>query len=627
MDDCLMQTRSTKLISRLIYRESALMKPNTQSLFQHSLYTNIYPNKTSFDTEHQPFFLVRKFSPDGRHLVCFSQNQHALRLYRYCIPFQSVNAGQSTDESDAALPRLGVPELRFSDVFTQVYERVITGGSAMLCKDFCLFTRNKKHMILASATPSNCRLAEAQRFPTSLTCITNQDDVTFWVIDVLTGDICDSKTYRNDYMYLTNHAGVHLFDNLLGITSVQNQCIYILMIKDSGQMVEVNTVGYFSREDDELQIAMQSEAELKFNNDVMEKQLNDAKDAEAVETNDGRLTRASLTPQLVNGVSRELLEIAFLRTTTTISNDVAYALFNRSIDDHHNNHEVPIARGVNSNTANIMNASRRWNPRLQLNQTGMNGFFSSASEIAFGTSIPPQITEELMPMGAIKQRIMAYLYKRALTSSFPGAMNHFHLTFPHFVSMVMWRMQFLDRHRILIKLGSIENITGRAAEPSTGFAAFFAVYCMKTTAVLGVFENNSEELFEMFEKWDMFCEGSVSFDDPVVLPSRPNTSSYARQLVRKQMFAVTKARNGGWAQAIRRVLSSLPVNPQSFSESPYFDHGLFSYDDKTLNSSERIRPFVDAPCKFYCRETGRHKFRLDTTSEQGQRLTSASNHK
>lgn len=64
-------------------------------------------------------------------------------------------------------------------------------------------------------------------------------------------------------------------------------------------------------------------------------------------------------------------------------------------------------------------------------------------------------------------------------------------------------------------------------------------------------------------------------------------------------------------QSIKRVLSSVPFNPQSFSESPYYDMQLYSYDEKVINAADRVRPCQEYPCKFYDRKTGRFKFKLD----------------
>lgn len=72
------------------------------------------------------------------------------------------------------------------------------------------------------------------------------------------------------------------------------------------------------------------------------------------------------------------------------------------------------------------------------------------------------------------------------------------------------------------------------------------------------------------------------------------------------MYTVKKARNGGAIQAMKRVLATLPMNPQSFTPSPYFDHNLFHFDEKVITSLDRSRSCAnDFPLKFYHRSSGK----------------------
>lgn len=47
------------------------------------------------------------------------------------------------------------------------------------------------------------------------------------------------------------------------------------------------------------------------------------------------------------------------------------------------------------------------------------------------------------------------------------------------------------------------------------------------------------------------------------------------------------ARGGGVVEATKRLLSQLPISAQSYSNSPYLDLSLFSYDDKWVSMLER----------------------------------------
>lgn len=66
------------------------------------------------------------------------------------------------------------------------------------------------------------------------------------------GVVLDERVFRNDYVNLAHSMGVFLYDNLLAIVSLRYQRIHILQIRDSGNLVDVRTIGEFCREDDEL---------------------------------------------------------------------------------------------------------------------------------------------------------------------------------------------------------------------------------------------------------------------------------------------------------------------------------------------------------------------------------------
>ncbi|KAL2914408.1 acid phosphatase det1 [Polyrhizophydium stewartii] len=658
--------------------------------------------------------------------------------------------------TSAAQPDLQHDPLQFDDFFSLKYERLLTSGSEMLCKDFCLFTLNKRHMILASAVPSGSSGREGRRFPHSLSCIKSLDNITFWVIDIETGDVCDKKVFKNDYIYLTHHAGVHLYEDLLGITSVQNQCIHVLHIKDSGQLVHVSTIGYYVHEDDALVLSAQREAEERFQQQMraLEEEYGDWTMPQLGLPGASALgaTAPGDPDDLDAAAAHEAIRLARLRILLGASaNRGQRSLFGLPLplahhlggagDDSPNaprggpsystlqqrhmsplprtqrhgvmhpvalatghplipadrlaesaTHQVPhrtlsrpirraISRALQAQSSALPNPSLAGGAlhlNLHLgNAAGVSLHPSDAAPFATtGAAIfppglgfthhaaggainagqpdhngPPHQSSTLLaflmqptsegglgwpdqsapataldtassipderqaPMSGIKHRVLAYLYRRAVTSTNPGAMSRFHLVYPHISSLVMWRMQFLDRRHILIKLGSIDNVTGTTPEPSTGYTSFFAIYSLDTTQVLGVFENNSQELFEMFEKWD--CFRGTAYNNPIQLATRPSNNEYARELVRRHMYTVRKARNGGFSQAIKRVLSSLPINAQSFSDSAYFDNSLFSYDDKALNSCDRLRPGLEFPCKFYSRHNARYKFKLETNTKPG----------
>ncbi|KAJ3325347.1 acid phosphatase det1 [Boothiomyces sp. JEL0866] len=473
------------MFHKVVNREFGLQKQKNQSF-----YTQIYPNKTLYNQIFNDS--IRKFSSCGNFLICFSKENHGIAVYLYKPP--------------------GINNPKLENYFTLKYEVYLAPDPQVLCTDFLLFTRNKKHMIVvAAATCSNI----VKKYPNSLSCITPLDDITFYVIEIASGIICDKKVFTSDYIYLANHSGCHLFNDYFGITSVQNQCIYIYVIKPDGKFVHMLDLGWHCNADDQL---------------VLDDQF------------------------------RKEMHHAELDFQTRI-------LFNDS-------HQVP-------------------------SDAGYSYLFNSTVSIEI-----PVNENKNVPLPGLVQKTMAFLYHKALESN---TLGHFYQSFSYFSSLVMWRMQFISESLIMIKLGSINNICGRTND-NVAYTAFFVFYCLESKEVVGVYENSSPELLRMFETNPCFTV--PSFPDEQNNITTVSNNKYARELIKKHMYAVLKAKNGGKSQSIKRILSALPINPQSFSESPYFNLDLFSFDEKVINSCDRIRNCTDYPVKFFDRKTGKLVFKL-----------------
>jgi hypothetical protein len=97
-------------------------------------YSYIYPISTTIDTLNYDI-TIRKFSPNGDFLICFSQNLHYVKVFQYSLP------SKVTVEIENWNFLTG-----FDDYFTMVYEINLCSGSESICADFCLFTMNKKHV-------------------------------------------------------------------------------------------------------------------------------------------------------------------------------------------------------------------------------------------------------------------------------------------------------------------------------------------------------------------------------------------------------------------------------------------------------------------------------------------------
>jgi hypothetical protein len=216
------------------------------------------------------------------------------------------------------------------------------------------------------------------------------------------------------------------------------------------------------------------------------------------------------------------------------------------------------------------------------------------------------------PIMGLKHRFMAYLYNQAAQSPEPAkSLGLFYQQFNQYASLVMWKMQLLDESHLLIKFGNVDGVVrGHQGDSGSQQNAFFVVYNMYSTEILGVYENSSREFAQTFEQ---FCEHfrACSYSGSnMKYRSTCSNNVFVREHLLKQKLAVTNSRNGGELQAVKRILSALPFSPQAWSESPYFDKSLFNYDEKLISATERPKPCAEFPIKFYSRVDGQVQFKL-----------------
>ncbi|GAY47478.1 hypothetical protein CUMW_104830 [Citrus unshiu] len=169
----------------------------------------------------------------------------------------------------------------------------------------------------------------------------------------------------------------------------------------------------------------------------------------------------------------------------------------------------------------------------------------------------------------------------------------FFFHFQDYVDLIIWKVQFLDRHHLLIKFGSVDGGVSRNVD---NHRAFFAVYNMETTEVVAFYQNSAEELYFLFEK---FC-------DHFHATSRNSLhmnfiSSHSNNVYALEQLRSIKSKGGSFSQFVRKMMASLPFGCQSQSPSPYFDQSLFRYDEKLISATDRHRQSTDHPIKFISR--------------------------
>ncbi|KAK8471793.1 hypothetical protein PHAVU_002G035400 [Phaseolus vulgaris] len=154
-------------------------------------------------------------------------------------------------------------------------------------------------------------------------------------------------------------------------------------------------------------------------------------------------------------------------------------------------------------------------------------------------------------------------------------------------------VQFLDRHHLLIKFGSVDGGVARNADHHP---AFVAVYNMDTTEIVSFYQNSADELYLLF---DQFCDHFHATSRNLMYMNF--ISSHSNNIHAREQLRSIKDKASNPSQFVKKMLASLPFSCQSQSPSPYFDQSLFRFDDKLISATDRHRQSTDHPIKFILR--------------------------
>ncbi|XP_010661553.1 light-mediated development protein DET1 isoform X6 [Vitis vinifera] len=143
--------------------------------------------------------------------------------------------------------------------------------------------------------------------------------------------------------------------------------------------------------------------------------------------------------------------------------------------------------------------------------------------------------------------------------------------------------QFLDRHHLLIKFGSVDG------------------------------GNSADELYLLFEH---FCDHfHATSRNPL---SMNFISSHSNNIHALEQLRLIKNKSSSFSQFVKKMMASLPFSCQSQSPSPYFDQSLFRFDEKLISATDRHRQSTDHPIKFISRRRPYSlKFKIKPGPEAG----------
>ncbi|CAO2184515.1 unnamed protein product [Urochloa humidicola] len=193
----------------------------------------------------------------------------------------------------------------------------------------------------------------------------------------------------------------------------------------------------------------------------------------------------------------------------------------------------------------------------------------------------------------IKQRLLSYIFRK---------------TWNEVPDQTL--VQFLDRHHLFIKFGSVDGGVSRSTDQNL---AFFAVYNMETTDIVSLYQNSSEELYSLFEQfYDHFHANPQDSSHGKFISSHSNDIHALDQL------RTSKNKASSSSQFVKKMMASLPYTCQSQSPSPYFDLSLFRYDEKLISAIDRHRHCTEHPIKFISvRSPNVVRFKIKPGSDSG----------
>ncbi|KAI8819208.1 De-etiolated protein 1 Det1-domain-containing protein [Fimicolochytrium jonesii] len=402
---------------------------------RRQVFKAIHPTTTLYEVE-LPNIVLRKFSPDGKKLIAFTQNGNAVEAYDY-----------EPEKVHAAAAVVGKSVEAFDTVFDRRWETTLTTSRESLCLDFLLFTKTQKHIIVVTSCPSTSTDPTPQS-PATLSGLSILEDVTFWILDVETGKVTDFRRLCAEYIMLKNHAGVHLRRDTLGIVSVKHQCIYLLHIKDNGKFGGIRNIGWYVNETDEILQAKYRNAEQQH------------------------------TKRRKTGLSRRV-DSGFC--------DEMYDALPRKIASSDNAGPAPSTPSISVGPPALRNGK---SVEAKTPQTPSWKFMD----------LPSEWKSDDFPLSGLKHRILAFSYLEARNNKSSGHMHNFHQSFTTLSKLVMSRMQFLSDDQVLIKFGAPVITPGtRPDNANLSRGCLYVVYCISSATVLGIYEQASERLYAMLQ--------------------------------------------------------------------------------------------------------------------------------
>lgn len=255
------RTRNSENFQILLFNRENGLRSNVSNRRNHQeFYKCITPNLSIVAVEAPAIFL-RKFTPDGRYLLAFSQDQYSLLVYEFMGTAKAASLvfphmfdvcyGTPSFQESPTNELNRMQRNIFNILFKKRRTIYIGHFSTQLCRECSIFTSDGDHVIIGGS-----RQIIEDRPSFYVTFRTNDtlanllpEDIKIFLVNFKTGIVTDYLTLDMDKINLSNNHGMHLHKNSFAVLSILHQTIYTYEILN-GRFNRIHVIGQFCNEDD-----------------------------------------------------------------------------------------------------------------------------------------------------------------------------------------------------------------------------------------------------------------------------------------------------------------------------------------------------------------------------------------
>uniref|UniRef100_A0A9L0S6L6 DET1 partner of COP1 E3 ubiquitin ligase n=1 Tax=Equus caballus TaxID=9796 RepID=A0A9L0S6L6_HORSE len=207
----------------------------------------------------------KRHSPLGTPADQFRQDQTSLEIYEYqgCQAAEDLLQGYEGEilSNGNDQRSVNIRGRLFERFFVLLHITNVAANGEHLNRECSLFTDDCRCVIVGSAAylpdEPHPPFYEVYRNSESVTPNPRSplEDYSLHIIDLHTGRLCDTRTFKCDKVVLSHNQGLYLYKNILAILSVQQQTIHVFQVTPEGTFIDVRTIGRFCYEDDLLTVS------------------------------------------------------------------------------------------------------------------------------------------------------------------------------------------------------------------------------------------------------------------------------------------------------------------------------------------------------------------------------------